>query len=486
MKIIVTGATGFVGKWLVNELLAQKDEVTVIVKNKEKVPAEWKGTVHVVEASLEQFCRLEQRDFPNGGADILFHLAWSGVSGAKRADVPLQVQNLQYTYDCVELAQRLGCDRFVNAGSIMEYEAMAYIPMEKTEPGMGNVYSTAKLAADFIAKTAAVDKGMEYINLIISNIYGAGEFSERFLNTVLRKMLNHEPIPLTHGEQLYDFIYVSDAVKAMALAGKKGEKNSAYYIGNRKQFPLKCFIQKMKEALESESELQFGKVPFRGIMLNYNEFDTGKMESLGFKPEIDFETGVRMTKMWMEKIMTDFKVENLGGGVKIITPFFIQDERGYFLKSMEKDIFSAWELPAEFQEEFESYSIRGVIRGLHFQTKDPQIKLVRVIKGRIHDVIVDLRKDSLDFGKYRDVILDDKEHKSLWIPAGFAHGFEVLSDEAFVSYQCVGRYRKEFDAGICWNDSEIAVKWETKNPIVSEKDAGLMTFREFAEKYEGL
>lgn len=314
MKIIVTGATGFVGKWLVNELLAQKDEVTVIVKNKEKVPAEWKGTVHVVEASLEQFCRLEQRDFPNGGADILFHLAWSGVSGAKRADVPLQVQNLQYTYDCVELAQRLGCDRFVNAGSIMEYEAMAYIPMEKTEPGMGNVYSTAKLAADFIAKTAAVDKGMEYINLIISNIYGAGEFSERFLNTVLRKMLNHEPIPLTHGEQLYDFIYVSDAVKAMALAGKKGEKNSAYYIGNRKQFPLKCFIQKMKEALESESELQFGKVPFRGIMLNYNEFDTGKMESLGFKPEIDFETGVRMTKMWMEKIMTDFKVENLGGG----------------------------------------------------------------------------------------------------------------------------------------------------------------------------
>lgn len=316
MKIIVTGATGFVGKWLVNELLAQKDEVTVIVKNKEKVPAEWKGTVHVVEASLEQFCRLEQRDFPNGGADILFHLAWSGVSGAKRADVPLQVQNLQYTYDCVELAQRLGCDRFVNAGSIMEYEAMAYIPMEKTEPGMGNVYSTAKLAADFIAKTAAVDKGMEYINLIISNIYGAGEFSERFLNTVLRKMLNHEPIPLTHGEQLYDFIYVSDAVKAMALAGKKGEKNSAYYIGNRKQFPLKCFIQKMKEALESESELQFGKVPFRGIMLNYNEFDTGKMESLGFKPEIDFETGVRMTKMWMEKIMTDFKVENLGGGGK--------------------------------------------------------------------------------------------------------------------------------------------------------------------------
>lgn len=486
MKIVVTGATGFVGKWLVNELLAQKDEVTILVQNKKKVPAEWNGIVRITEVSLEQFCRLEQSDFPDGGADILFHLAWSGISGQKRADSRLQIQNLQYTVDCVALAKRLGCHRFVNAGSIMEYEAMSYIPIGKTKPGMGNIYSTAKLAADFMAKTTAVNQDMEYINLIISNIYGAGEYSERFLNSVLRKMLNHEPIPLTHGEKMYDFIYASDAAKAIALAGKKGEKNSAYYIGNREQFPLKHFVLQMKEILESRSELQFGKVPFQGAMLNYNEFDTGKMERLGFRPEIDFETGIRMTKMWMEELMTEFKVQNLGGGVKIITPFFLKDERGYFLKSLEKDVFSEWGLDVEIQEEFESYSRRGVLRGLHFQTKEPQIKLVRVIRGKIHDVVVDLRKGSQNFGKYLDVVLDDKEHKSLWIPAGFAHGFEVLSEEALVSYQCIGKYQKEFDTGICWNDKELAVKWETKNPIVSDRDAALMTFREFTEKYEGL
>lgn len=307
MKIVVTGATGFVGKWLVNELLAQRDDVTILVQNKNKVPAEWNGIVHMAEASLEQICRLERSDFPDGGADILFHLAWSGVSGQKRADSRLQIQNLQYTVDSVALAKRLGCHRFVNAGSIMEYEAMSYIPAGKAEPGMGNIYSTAKLAADFMAKTTAVNQGMEYINLIISNIYGVGEYSERFLNSVLRKMLNHEPVPLTQGEQLYDFIYASDAAKAMALAGKKGEKNSAYYIGNIEQFPLKCFVRKMKEILESKSELQFGKVPFQGVMLSYKEFDTGKLECLGFRPEIDFETGIKKTKVWMEKIMTEFK-----------------------------------------------------------------------------------------------------------------------------------------------------------------------------------
>ena len=184
---------------------------------------------------------------------------------------------------------------------------------------------------------------------------------------------------------------------------------------------------------------------------------------------------------------TNFEIQELPmEGVKLITPFYMEDSRGYFLKSLEKDIFKEWGLDAEIQEDFETYSKKGVIRGLHFQTQHPQVKMVRVLKGKVHDVVVDLRKGSKSFGRYEEVALDDRSHSILWVPAGFAHGFEVLSQDAVVSYKCIGKYFKGYDTGICWNDKDISVRWETGNPIVSEKDAGLMSLREFSDKYSGL
>lgn len=184
---------------------------------------------------------------------------------------------------------------------------------------------------------------------------------------------------------------------------------------------------------------------------------------------------------------TNFSIQGLEiEGVKLITPFYAEDSRGYFLKSIEKDIYKEWGLNAEIYEDFESYSKKGVIRGLHFQTKAPQVKLVRAVKGTIHDVAVDLRRGSKSFGKYVDVILSDENHNSLWIPDGFAHGFEALSEEALVSYKCMGKYLNGYDTGICWNDGEIGIPWRTAEPIVSERDRALMTFREFVDKYSGL
>ena len=101
-------------------------------------------------------------------------------------------------------------------------------------------------------------------------------------------------------------------------------------------------------------------------------------------------------------------------------------------------------------------------------------------------MIVDLRRGSKTFGKYMDVILSEENHNSLWVPEGFAHGFEVLSEDAVMSYKCIGKYLPGFDTGICWNDSDLAIDWQTKNPVVSKKDASLMTLREFQDKYVGL
>lgn len=299
MNVIVTGATGFVGHHLVNELICRKENVTIIVRDEKKIPTDWRDKVHIVKSTVYDYARLSEELFTSREYDAFYHLAWDGTSGMERADEKIQLANVQGSIEAVKLAKRLNCQRFVNAGSIMEYEAIAYCNNADIIPGMGNIYSIAKLTADYMAKTVALNNNLEYINVIISNIYGAGEKSGRFLNTILCQMLRNERISLTEGWQLYDFIYVLDAVNAVLLAGKQGENNHAYYIGNEKPRPLREFVIEMKQVLDSTSELAFGEVEFRGVSLSYKEFDTSKLAKLGFVPQYTFEEGIQKTKEWI-------------------------------------------------------------------------------------------------------------------------------------------------------------------------------------------
>lgn len=299
MKTIVTGATGFVGRRLVEELLTQGYEVVVVVRSRHKCPTEWNGKVCIAEADVTDRLAVEEHLEKFYQGDAFFHLAWSGTSGMERADVALQLKNIQAACDMVDIAAKAGCKTFVNAGSIMEYEVLHHIIKDNGQMGLGNIYSTAKLTADTMAKMIAAKSGINYINVIISNIYGAGERSERFFNSTLKKMLRNEDIPLTHGKQLYDFIYVTDAVKEIILASELGMPNESYYIGNSEPKPLKEFVLEMKETVQSKSKLDFGKVPLNGVPLDYSYFDTGRIEKLGFVPKVSFSQGIRYTADWM-------------------------------------------------------------------------------------------------------------------------------------------------------------------------------------------
>lgn len=164
--------------------------------------------------------------------------------------------------------------------------------------------------------------------------------------------------------------------------------------------------------------------------------------------------------------------------VKLITPKHYPDERGYFLESYKESEFFANGINTKFVQDNFSHSIYGALRGLHYQTKPKeQAKLVSVISGEIFDVAVDIRKDSLTFGKWTGEILSEKNHKMLYIPEGFAHGFCTLSDTANVLYKVTNEYSLENEQGIVWNDSEIAISWPIQNPIVSEKDKELPPLR---------
>ncbi|MPQ33277.1 dTDP-4-dehydrorhamnose 3,5-epimerase [Clostridium estertheticum] len=160
-------------------------------------------------------------------------------------------------------------------------------------------------------------------------------------------------------------------------------------------------------------------------------------------------------------------------GVYIIEPKVFGDNRGYFMETYNKNDFFEAGLKMEFVQDNESKSKKGVLRGLHFQTKHTQGKLVRVTKGQVFDVAVDLRKGSATFGKWEGVILTDENKKQFYVPEGFAHGFLVLSDEAVFNYKCTDYYAPEYDSGVLWNDEDIAIEWPLdgiEEILLSDKD----------------
>lgn len=154
-----------------------------------------------------------------------------------------------------------------------------------------------------------------------------------------------------------------------------------------------------------------------------------------------------------------------------ILPRVFGDQRGGFLETWRQEHYADHGIGPQFVQANQSYSVRGVLRGLHYQWPQPQGKLVWVSQGRVLDVAVDIRPGSAHFGQWAAVELDAEQHHQLWIPEGFAHGFLVLSETACFNYLCTRPYRAEFDRAIAWNDPDIGIDWPLPHPALSPKDA---------------
>ncbi|MDP3177421.1 MAG: dTDP-4-dehydrorhamnose 3,5-epimerase [Spirochaetaceae bacterium] len=165
-------------------------------------------------------------------------------------------------------------------------------------------------------------------------------------------------------------------------------------------------------------------------------------------------------------------------GLYLIQPKVFGDERGYFLETWSERDFAAAGIDARFVQDNQSRSRKGVLRGLHFQRKYPQGKLVRVIQGEVFDVAVDLRQNSPTFGAWQGEILSGERQNQLFVPPGFAHGFLVLSEEAVFAYKCTEFYHPEDEEGIRWDDPELAIEWPSVGcpPSLSARDAAFPAF----------
>lgn len=169
-------------------------------------------------------------------------------------------------------------------------------------------------------------------------------------------------------------------------------------------------------------------------------------------------------------------------GLKIITPKVFGDARGYFMETYNFNDFAAAGIDVNFVQDNQSSSVKGVLRGLHFQINYPQDKLVRVVRGEVYDVAVDLREGSPTFGQWYGVLLSAENKKQFFVPKNFAHGFYVLSDEAEFCYKVTDFYHPNDEGGIPWNDPDIGVEWpipEGETPILSDKDKVHPSFKEY-------
>lgn len=303
-KAIVTGANGFIGKTLVKALLERNYEIValdirfddILLNNNSVICV---NVLNKVVADLKD-------EIPPNEYDCFFHLAWAGTSGPARADYEMQLNNVKIACDYIQLCKSIGCKRVIYASSINEMETYEYLQSDDIEPSGGYIYGTGKLAAHLMGETVAKMNGVEFIPVIITNIYGVGEKSARMVYTSINKLIHKERCSFTAGYQTYDFIYITDAINSIIEVSEKGKAFNRYYIGSGEPKPLREFLIEMKDIVDPETEIGLGDIPFKGIDISYSQFDLKKVEKdTGYRNKISFAEGIKMTADYIRAELTN-------------------------------------------------------------------------------------------------------------------------------------------------------------------------------------
>ena len=230
-------------------------------------------------------------------------MAWAGSTGDARADYALQLDNVRYALDTVNAIAKMNIKRFVCAGTLAEKDVLNYHPTDGATPNAVSNYGIAKISTHFMTKTECTRLGIEHIWCYLSHTYGVGNRTGNFVNFACRTMLSGKRAAFTAGEQPYDFVYITDTVRAIIAAASKGKSGTAYYLGSTKPRKLKEFIVDIRDAIDPNIELHLGEIPFNGIPLAAEEFDCTKLvKDTGYQPTVDFKEGIRMTVDWLKEV----------------------------------------------------------------------------------------------------------------------------------------------------------------------------------------
>lgn len=301
-RVIITGPTGTIGIALIKKCIYHGVEVYAFCrKNSErikKIPIH--DLIHIVECSLSELKYFEEKKIPS--CDVFYHLGWEATIGIGRENLPLQLMNVQYTLDAVNLAERLGCKRFIGAGSQAEYGRHSESLHAKTPTFPENGYGMAKLCAGQMSRAACEKMGIDHIWARILSVYGPYDGSGTMVYSTIKKLLCNEQPLFTPCKQVWDYLYCSDAANALFLLGKKGIGNKIYCIGSGKSKPLIEYIETIRKAIDPTAELGIGALPYGKKQIMHLCADIQELTiDTGFFPNVSFEEGIQETIAWVKK-----------------------------------------------------------------------------------------------------------------------------------------------------------------------------------------
>lgn len=301
-NVIITGPTGAIGMALMQLLINRNIRVTAIChrgsKKIDRIPFSKK--IKIVECNLDEIKSLENVLEPN--YDIFYHLAWDCTTGDSRNDIDAQVKNIQYTIDAVEVAAKLGCRKFIGAGSQAEYGRYEGMLNADVPTFPENGYGSAKLCAGQMSRIRCRQLGMEHIWTRILSVYGPYDGEKTMVMSLIRQLLNGQRPKCTKGEQIWDYIYSKDAANALYLLAERGIDGKIYCIGSGKGIPLAEYMRMIRDSINPKLEIGIGDIPYGNKQVMYLWADISELKhDVGFEPVYSFEKGIKETIEWMRR-----------------------------------------------------------------------------------------------------------------------------------------------------------------------------------------
>ena len=300
--VIVSGATGFIGSYLVRELLKNGSTVYGIGTNIARLEGMNFGENFIpVTADFRVYDSLD-RQIKARDVDAFFHMAWCGGAVAALKDYQLQFTNAKASCDAAMSAARIGCRKFIFAGTINELEIAQFLRNEKTIPRNTNIYASMEVSADITSRTISYNNHMDYCSAFIPLPYGVGYPALNLINTVIKNCMENKPSRLIEGNNQYDIVHVSDIARALYLIGSKGRNMQSYYIGHRKLRTFREIVCNIRDVVNKDAELRFGEYE-DSLNMDYSYTDLDALyRDTGFECTADFEQTIREQAEYLKAI----------------------------------------------------------------------------------------------------------------------------------------------------------------------------------------
>lgn len=299
-NVILTGATGFVGKWLIRALLEADINVTVIVRSKNRLDEDIINKIHIYECEYNEYSLLE---ISNCDYDVFYHLAWDGVASRDKDDLCIQKRNIDMAVNALFLAKRLGCKKFIATGTVAEYAYCERIMDFNQKQTPNDIYGAMKVSVYYLLNVLSRKTGTDFIWAVLPSTFGEGRDNDNIITYTIKKLLKKEKPLYGDLEQLWDFLYVKEVAKALRLIGENGNSGKVYGIGSGQYRQLKDYIYAIRDIIDPSLELGVGELPemsHKAYSSCVGIYDL--MKDTNFQVEIGFEEGIRNTIQYYKNI----------------------------------------------------------------------------------------------------------------------------------------------------------------------------------------